>query len=991
MGRILALVFFILSIINFSYTQTDQLIESRINQELAKRGIEESEVKVRLLKRGYNPDNIKPSDLPKYRSVLEEIIKEIEAEKNNVKKLNKDSKEDSKEGSKKDSKRTTENQKTITTQKPVEKVTPVASAPKKVSKSPIYGHHIFENNELTVFNSSNNSNATSNYVISTGDEVRISIFGASQAEFQFIVDDNGEINATKVGKIYIRGLKLSDARKLVRNRFSRKYRFLPEQFLMNISSIRTVTIEIFGEVGTPGTYTISANNSALNAIMAAGGITNIGSVRNIKLIKALGETKIIDIYEYLVDPKLNADFRIDDRDIIYVPIAQNIVQIEGAIRRPMKYELKKNDTPAKLIEYAGGFLFNSNQELLKVTRQVENERKVLDVRFKSNFAFKDNDLVTIKGSNVQMESFVQINGEVKYAGKYAYKEGLTLAQVLQQAELTPFSKRDAFFVFRKQNDGTVKLNKYDLTSIDPKSLILNNQDVITFYSIKEFVDKTKNITSSGAIRKPADFVFNPSNEIRLSDLIVLSGGLKENASPNAIIKRKVPDNNQEVKYIEVNVFDAIANAKTDKDLILVEGDALVVYQNERYNQIGTVSIVGEVMNPETFQYNPSLTLRDVLLLAGGLKEQANSTAMIKRSAQDNNKEVSYLRVDLTKVLSGEEDVELLKGDEIRVYNKSQYLNEFKVQVYGEVNNPGSFAYDQSLSLEDLIYMSGGLSLKAASSKVEIYRLSFSEENGTKTLIKEIGIEKVAYDKIKVKGQFQLEPYDIVIVRPVADFELQEVVYITGQVKFPGPYILTKNDERLKDIVKRAGGLKYDAFPSGATLVRKTGEKQGDIFINLDKAMSGFNNYENIVVRNGDMLFVPKKENVITIYTNATKADIAFSDLKRTNDKIQISFQGRKSAKWYINQFAGGLNRKADKYSIRVVEPSGRINSTKRYLGFIYNYPDVVEGASIYVDLKEPKPAKEKREPINWTQAITDSMAILTSAVTIVVLALQLKG
>lgn len=983
MGRSILLLIFFLGIINFGYTQTNKLIEKRVQKELADRDISESEVRQRLIKRGYNPDDIKPEELPKYQSALEEIIQEIESEKQ-TKSLEKTKKKvDAKP------KPLVVKEPIVSTEKPAAKVdiTKPTKAPK--GKSPIYGHHIFENKEITVFDKTNNSIASDNYIVSSGDEVRISIFGASQAEFQFIVNDKGEIDATNVGIIYLKGLKLSDARKLVRNRFSRKYRFLPEQFVMTISSIRAVTIEVFGEVGTPGTYTISANNSALNAIMAAGGITRNGTVRNIKLIKALGQTQIIDIYEYLADPTTSANFSIDDRDIIYVPLAQKIVQLEGAVRRPMKYELTENDTPESLINYAGGFVFNSNQELLNVTRQVENERKTLDVNFKSRFAFKDNDVVKVKATSVQLESFVQISGEVKYSGKYAFRNGLTLADVLSQAELTPNTKKDAFFIFRNQQDGTVTLNKYNLNNINPKELILNNQDVITFYSIKEYVDKTKNITSSGAVRKPADFVFDPNNDIRLSDLIILSGGLLENANPKGIIKRKDPNNSQEIKYIEVNVFDAIANVKSDKDIILLEGDALVVYQNERYNQLGTVSIVGEVMNPESFQYNASLTLSDVLLLAGGLKEQANSTAMIKRVAADNSKEVSYLRVDLTKVLSGEKDVELTKGDEIRVYNKSQYLNEFNVQIYGEVSSPGTFTYDESLTLEDLIYMSGGLTLKAATNKVEIYRLIVDETSVSK-LFQEVEIERVAFDKIKVKGKVELEPYDIIIVRPIADFELQEIVYVSGQVMYPGPYILTDKNVRLKDLIKRSGGLKYDAFPAGATLVRKSGEKQGNIFINLDKALNGFNNRENIVLRSGDLLHIPKKENVISIYTNATKANASFTGLKTNGEKIQISYQGQKSAKWYINQFAGGLDKEADRYTIRVIEPNGRIKATKRYLGFIYNYPLVVEGSSIYLDYKKPKPEKQKRESINWTQAITDSMAIITSAVTIVVLALQLK-
>lgn len=970
---------------NNIYSQTDAIIQSQVENYLDNKDISEEEIRAKLVEKGYNPDNITSDQLPQYQSVLEEIIAEIEEERSEYK-------EDIVEAVEEEVNNTvSENSQEI-----IDRVEDGASLEEAISEESaenlqetkstpnIYGHQIFRDSELSLYRAADDISAPDDYILSTGDKIKISIFGASQADFEYIIDKSGEINPVNVGKVFLKGLTIAEAKKLLRQRFSRAYRFLPEQFSMVLTTARTVTVNIFGEVVQPGSYTISAINTGLNALMAAGGPKANGSVRNIKLIKGNGQTKMLDVYEYLNDPKVQFDFPIDDQDIIFVPLAGEIVEILGAVRRPMKYEIKSNETIKDLIGYSGGLNSNAYADFLQVSRQGNNEREIIDVSAKSSFRLSDGDIITVREGSDELKRYVKAMGEISFPGDYAHKEGMTLQDLIDKARLTEYTRPDIIFIFRHKLDGTISLEKIDATVTSPRSVKLNVRDQVKFTSLKAYVDQTKEVTIVGAVREPDSFIFNPEDKIHISDLILLSGGLSLNASPRAILKRKNLENTEEVAYIEVNVFEAISAPKSDADLILKEGDELIVYNNERYNNLGTVSIVGQVRNPDTIAYDASLSLNDLILLSGGLKENANSTAIIKRMALDNDKEVEYIKVNLEKNLGS---TDLQRGDEIRVYDKSTYMDRYSVQIFGEVKNPGSYDYDETLTIEDMVYMSGGLTLQAATNRVEIYRVDFSENNPTQILVKEVNLNRKG--ALISDTNIDLEPFDIIVIRPIPDFELQQVVYINGEVKYPGPYILSKKDEKIGDIVKRAGGLQYDAFPGGATLLRKRGDKAGNIFINLKDVLKPGNSHENIVMREGDVLFIPKKENIVSIITRGTRAQKEYADSLLVENKIQLAYQGSKSARWYINNFAGGFDRKVDRKSVRVIEPNGRVRGTKRYLGFIYDYPTVIEGSTIAVDYKVQKPEKE-RKSIDWTKTITDTMAIVSSAVTIMVLATQLN-
>lgn len=973
--------FGILIIIVFCFTaninsQTDAIIEAKAKEELAKRNIPEELMRSKLIERGYDPDNISPEQLPEYHMVIEEILAEIEAEKKDTESELIQNIEIKVENSNpKDSMVLAE--KEVDTSNKIEKVVTEISPEKPIAN--IYGHHLFDGEKLRVVKSDNNLLVPDTYVLSTGDKIQVSIFGASQGEFIFTIGENGYVDATNVGKIFLKGLTVAEAKKLLKNRFSRRYRFLPEQFTMVVLGVRPVTINIFGEVQSPGSYRISAANNGLNALMAAGGINPSGSVRNIKLVKSTGETQIIDVYKFLNDPKSQFEYALDDQDMIFVPLAENIVSVSGGVKRPMRYELKSGEDVSKLIDFSGGLTLNANRDYIEVSRVVNGRREVTDIQSKSSYTLLDGDRVNVKESEEYIASLVKITGEVKYTGEYEYTAGMSLHSLLSKAQLTEYSREDIAYIFRHQPDGTRKLERVDVKN--SRNIKLMDKDEVLILSIVAYSEGNREVAINGAVKNPRTLVFNPDENIRISDLILLSGGLKKNASAEAILTRRDLTNRARKSYEKVNIFEIITNPTSEDNLVLVGGDVLQIYENERYNQLGDVSIVGAVLNPDTVVYDETLTLNKLLLLAGGTLKNTNDIGIIKRKASDNDKEYSYLRFSLKDIEDGK-IVDLQVNDEVRLFNKNTFLNNFDVKIYGEVNNPGVFDFDTSLQLADAIYMAGGLTFKAAKNRVEVYRLDIEDNSGTKILVKNLELTGSKNGEVTINEEFQLEPFDIVIVRPMPDFKLQEVVYLSGQVRYPGPYILTKENERLSDLVERAGGLKYDAFPAGATLIRKRGEKTGNIFIELDQALKWGDKYEDIVLRAGDIVSIPQKENVVSIKTKGTRSAFHYDDSVIHNGSIQLAYQGRRSAKWYVDNFAGGLDENVDKRTIRVIDPSGRIKATKRYLWCIYDYPTVIEGSTVAMDFKRPKKKKEKST--DWGKSLSDTMAVIATAVTAVV-------
>ncbi|MEL6393885.1 MAG: SLBB domain-containing protein, partial [Bacteroidota bacterium] len=380
-------------------------IPPEVRSELSARNIDETELRSRLITRGIDIDNIAPEDLPALQLEIEAVIAEMEAES-----------------------RASEPAVVVDTMPPAEVQniqTPGTSVEgqegfsRTVTDEPqIYGHIIFNDGSLIVQSGGDDVRPPDSYRLGSGDVLVISIFGRSQADLQFTIGSDGYIRPDRMPRIYLKGIALSEARTLLQRRFGQYYVFGPGEFAVTVSESRSITVNVFGELFQSGSYTLSALNTAFNALVAAGGPTDLGSVRQIKLIRAGEEVKMLDVYTFLSDPTYAEDFGLQQNDVVFVPPAENIVTIGGAIRRPGRYELLPDEGLEDLIQFAGGITAGGLEGRARVIRLDDGRKKVLDFRGSEFNTLIDGDSIEILSVEEPAKNFVAVDGEVDLPGQY---------------------------------------------------------------------------------------------------------------------------------------------------------------------------------------------------------------------------------------------------------------------------------------------------------------------------------------------------------------------------------------------------------------------------------------------------------------------------------------------------------------------------------------------------------------------------------------------
>lgn len=843
--------------------------QTQLRQYLADKDIDEEELRTRLLAAGIDVDSASPEELLQLRPRIEAIIEEMEAEKAA------------------EAETAGQDQLNTTLDDPSEDEEVVDEVPEETDEdlieSEIYGHQIFRNKGLEVYQGTDNATPPESYPLKPGDEIAISIFGASQTDFILRLDDNGFVMLPNGLRMPMSGVTLGKARTLLGNRLRNYYTFREGQLSIRMQVTRTVSINIFGEVERNGSYNMSALNTGFNALVAAGGPTERGSVRKIQLIRG-EETITLDVYDFLQRPVQKADLFLTNNATIFIPVAERIVTIEGGVQRPMKYELLDGETLADLLAFAGDALPAAETGNIRVTRYSKGVLDVLNVDLATNpgFELQNGDLVQVPEVTDPIENFVTIEGAVLLPGRYAFMEGSTVADLTALGRLRPAARTDVAFLFRSNDDGTSRLQRVALSGQEgevagAEQVELQRGDVLRVLSQSSFVDQTT-FTVEGAVRD------------------------------------------------------------------------------------STVTL--------PFPMDGALNLEEAILLAGGTKTNAVPEVMLVRTPLSNSEERSYKRLDLRT----DGATPLLPQDRIIVFEQERYSDRPTVSIAGAIRSEGVYTYDQSLTIEDLLYLSGGLRIDAARDRVEVFRLQINDGAETKTLLTTVDLN--------AGQEFLLQPFDEVIVRSAAEFESIRNIVVEGEVRYPGQYALLQDNERLSDVVRRAGGLTQEAFAAGATLYRPD-SKAGYVVLDLDRVVLDSNDPANMVVRQGDTLFVPKRQDLISIYTRGTVAN-RYEQRDSTNNSgvIQVAYQGDKPASWYIKRYAGGFEDDIARKRWTTVEyANGQLKETNSFLG-IHNYPEVLPGATIRIPLKPEKIRKERREErFNWiglTQVLVGAATTLTT-------------
>lgn len=626
-------------------------------------------------------------------------------------------------------------------------------------ESQVFGRNIF-NNKLLTFEPNQNMATPANYCLGAGDLVVIDVWGASQQTFEGTISPDGVVVIDGVGPIKLAGLTVKQATQTVKSRLSQYYADC--SFSLSVGDTRSIQVQVVGDVVLPGTYTLSSLSSAFNALYAAGGINEIGTLRDIKVYRAGRQVASIDVYDYLLNGNEKGDIRLQDNDIIQVGPYECLVNVRGKIKRPMFYEMKRSETVKQLLRYAGGFSGDAYTKNVRLSRKSGQEYSMYTVdEFQmGNFNVMDGDSLYVDSVIARYNNMVEVRGAVKHAGQYQLGgEIQTVRGLLQVAEgLREDAFRNRAVMHREKEDLTLEMVSVDIDGIlngTVADIPLKKGDVLFVPSTVDMKGEQV-LKISGEVIYPGTYQYAENTTVE--DLILQAGGLTEAASMAKVdVFRRINDiNSVENTGVMAESFSfAIEDGFRVKEgsFKLLPYDEVVVRRSPSYSEQKNVSITGCV----NFEGQYSMTsknfrLSDLVKAAGGVtslaytkgarlnrvmtpdermqRESSLRAAQIQlyEESLSSDKEFNKAQADsllqmkmdlgttypvavnLEKAMANPgcpDDIVLREGDQVEI---PQFSNTVKIS--GEVSYPISMNYKKGETLSYYIKRAGGYGNKA---------------------------------------------------------------------------------------------------------------------------------------------------------------------------------------------------------------------------------------------------------------------------------------
>jgi len=675
--------------------------------------------------------------------------------------------------------------------------------------SKVFGSELFSNSAIS-FEPDLRMPTPANYRLGPDDQLIVDVYGINQTQQTKTVSPEGAIALNYVGPIYVNGLTVEEARNRIVAKLSQVYpaiRTGGTKVQVSLGAIRSIKVTILGSVVKPGTYTLPSLATLFNALYSSGGPDENGSFRSIELIRNSKIVEKVDIYKFLLSGDQSQNVRLQDMDVIRIPIAKTKVEINGEVVRKGIFELLPGETLGTLInEYSGGFHKTAYTAIIRSERITERERKLIDI------------------PKEQVTAFLPQDGDI--------------------------------------------------------------------YNVDRILDR---------------------------------------------------------------------------------------YEN-------AVTIKGAVFRPGRFSFTQGMKIADLIRKADGVKEDVyNQRALLYRLRADLTKEIRA--IDLRDVLNnGQSNIELRKDDELVITAISEVTNEYNVTISGAVRKPGNVLYRENMTVKDVILQAGGLTDDASLSNIDIARRRTDvDPNNPNAFLSEVITFSMDTIELSISNQdFKVSPFDIITIKTDPFRKIQEQVVIEGQVLYPGPYTILTRQERLSSIINRSGSplaeanikgarvkrlkrdnlvindeinkMSQEAKDSTGLLISAVNEEYDFIALDLAAALQNPGGQADIFVQNGDIITIPRKDEMVNIEGEVMHP-------------VKLAYEYGKNLRYYINA-AGGFVNSANKSKVFVVYANGKAAKTKKFL-FFRNYPEVEEGAQIFVPkyVPEDKPKKSAAEVMATVSAL----------------------
>ena len=520
-------------------------------------------------------------------------------------------------------------------------------AEREKNRKKVFGRDIFNNKELS-FEPNMNIATPQNYRLGPGDAVIIDIYGASQKTIQSTVSPDGEVTIEGYGPVNVSGLTVAQANARLRNTLGSRYR--SSRIKLTVGQTKTIMVNVMGEVKAPGTYTLSAFATVFHALYMAGGTNDLGTLRNIKVYRNNRLVTVVDIYDYILNGKLTGNVRLADNDVIVVGPYDCLVTIAGKVKRPMIYEMKKNESVNSLLKYSGGFAGDAYKKSIRVNRKTGREYAVYNVEefdF-SSFRVDDGDSISVDSILPRYANTVEVKGAVFRPGMYNLGEQVNSVRTLvEHAEgMTEDAFTNRAVMHRMKKDRTLEVIAVDIAGImDGKvaDIPLKENDVLFIPTRQEkIVERT--LTIRGEVQYPG--VYQYADNETLEDFVLQAGGLTDKASTvNVMVSRRVMD----AKALRPDSVIAKTYTLSLKDGFVIDGtpgfklmpfDEVMIRQSPAYVEQQNVSVTGEVMFAGLYTLDRrNARLSELFKKAGGATDQAYlKGARIIRKANEQEKQ-----------------------------------------------------------------------------------------------------------------------------------------------------------------------------------------------------------------------------------------------------------------------------------------------------------------------------------------------------------------
>lgn len=641
-----------------------------------------------------------------------------------------------------------------------------AANPDGMGRRTIYGHNVFNSPTLT-FEPNDNLATPQNYRLGPGDEVVIDIWGDAEDHIRQTISPEGSIMITQLGPVYLNGMTIQEAGKHIRKSFAQKYAGISESdsnIQVTLGQIRTIQVNLMGEVATPGTYVLSPFSTVFHALHRAGGINAIGSMRNIQVLRNGKKVAGIDVYEYLFKGKNSGNIRLEEGDVIIVPPYETLVNIEGNVRRPMYYELKPGETIKNIVDYAGGFTSEAFTETIGLARQNGTDNELVNISRQQypTYKLQDGDVLTVGTILNRISNKVEVKGSVFRPGLYAIDSQVsTVKQLIQKGEgLTEDAFTERALIYREKDDlqpEVISFNLADLMSGRINDIPLKRNDVLVISSITDLT-LVGDVSIRGMVHNPGSYPY--ADNLTLEDLIFRAGGLREGASTARVeVARRVndPTATEQTSVLSEIFTISIENglSANGKGFILKPYDDVMIRVSPGYEPQRFVTVNGEILFSGQYalvKRNERLT--DVIARAGGIIDgayikgahlsraltedeytarrealrfaMANSTGNQGDSIALSKIQVSRfynVGIDLEKALAqpgSAYDIVLRPGDQLYIPEEQS-----TVKISGEVMFPNTVTFEPGKKLRHYIDQAGGYGQQAKKGKAFIVYMNGS--------------------------------------------------------------------------------------------------------------------------------------------------------------------------------------------------------------------------------------------------------------------------